>query len=174
MTMDNNKPKPKPSLPKKPVVTKPVVEIEDVVTDTEIITEPVVTEVEPSVFNEVVIEFATTPSVDEVLLSAPSNAPVTVYSVVSGEVTDKVYLSKCVYKNLARKRSLTVHHLQRRLNEWGFTDAYLDKDGFYGELTFKSVANFQSSKGMQATGLMDAGTLEAIFEGDTNVTVVID
>lgn len=168
MTMDNNKPKPKPKpiAPKK--VEQPLIEIHDAV-----VSEDIAEVVTPEVVEAVVVE-EVVPAVVEEVVPVKANVPATVYAVVSGEVTDKVHLSKCVYKNLARKRSLTVHHLQRRLNEWGFTDAYLDKDGFYGDLTLKSVADFQSSKGMEATGLMNANTLEAIFEGDTNVTVIID
>lgn len=160
--MDNkSKPKPKPSAPKPTVVAEETEVVSEVI---EVVSEPV----EDVVVEEVV------PTVVETVQVVKSDVPSTVYSVVSGEATDKVFLSKCVYKNLARKRSLTVHHLQRRLNEWGFTDAYLDKDGFYGDLTLKSVTEFQKSKGLEATGMVDAETLSAVFEGDTNVTVILD
>lgn len=166
--MDNNKPKPKPKpvAPKK--IEQPLIEIHDA-----IVSEDLAEVVIPEVVEAVVVE-EVIPAVVQMREAPKPVVPATVYAVVSGEDTDKVFLSKCVYKNLARKRSLTVHHLQRRLNEWGFTDAYLDKDGFYGDLTLKSVADFQSSKGMVSTGMMNADTLTAIFEGDTNVTVILD
>jgi hypothetical protein len=97
--------------------------------------------------------------------------PGTTYAVVSGEDQDKVYLSKATYKNLLRKRSLTIHHIQRRLKEWGFFDAYADTDGFYGDFTKKSVTEFQEKLGLEVSGLMDAETLTRLFEGDTNVLV---
>ena len=111
-------------------------------------------------------------------LTAPvtvsNSAPPTTYAVVSGGDIDPVHLSKCVYKSLTHKRSLTVHHLQRRLKEWGFVDAYLDKDGYFGDLTLKSVNEFRAAKGIVSDEAMDAATFSAIFEGDTNVSVVID
>lgn len=101
-------------------------------------------------------------------------APTTAYAVVGGGVIDPVHLSKCVYKSITHKRSLTVHHLQRRLNEWGYVDAYLDKDGYFGDLTLKAVNQFRKDRGLGSDLAMDADTFSAIFEGDTNVSVVID
>lgn len=94
--------------------------------------------------------------------------------VTPGASTDSVYLSRCVFKNMYARKSLTIHHLQRRLYELGFKDAYSDKDGWYGDLTAKSVLEFQEVNGLEPTGTMDAETFEAIFAGDANVTVVID
>jgi peptidoglycan hydrolase-like protein with peptidoglycan-binding domain len=91
--------------------------------------------------------------------------------VIGNADTDTVYLDKCVYKNPYAKKSLTVHHLQRRLNELGFTDAYSDKDGWYGDLTKSSVASFQAANNLEGDGLMNAATLSAIFAGDHNITV---
>jgi peptidoglycan hydrolase-like protein with peptidoglycan-binding domain len=99
------------------------------------------------------------------------SVPKTAYAVVSGKEKDEVHLSKAIYKNMARKRSLTVHHIQRRLHEWGHFDAFLDKDGFYGDHTKKSVTEFQDRMGIFATGLMDEATMNKLFEGDTNVIV---
>lgn len=109
-------------------------------------------------------------SVPETKSSKP-DVPKTTYAVVSGKNQDDVHLSKAVYKNAARKRSLTVHHIQRRLVEWGYYDAYLDKDGFYGDKTHQSVIQFQDRVGILATGEMDAETMTKLFEGDTNVIV---
>lgn len=104
--------------------------------------------------------------------SAPS-VPLTTYAVVGKEDKDPVMLSKCVQDKMHRK-SLSVHHLQRRLNEWGYTDSFTDRDGFYGAGTQSAVAKFQHDKGIKSNGRMDEATLRAIFEGDTNVRVVID
>jgi peptidoglycan hydrolase-like protein with peptidoglycan-binding domain len=100
-----------------------------------------------------------------------TSVPPTRYAVVGGADTDGVYLTRAVFKNMNNKRSLTVHHIQRRLKEWGFKDAYSDRDGFYGDRTKKSVTEFQESLGLEVTGLMNAETMTRLFEGDTNVTV---
>lgn len=100
--------------------------------------------------------------------SAP---PATQFAVVSNADTDEVFLSKCVPHNKRAMKSLTVHHIQRRLREWGFSIAYADKDGYYGDLTIEGVRQFQESLGLETTGLMDADTFTRLFEGDTNVTV---
>lgn len=92
-------------------------------------------------------------------------------AVVGNTDTDPVYLSKIVYRNLAAKKSLSVHHLQRRLNDLGYTDAYADKDGFYGDLTKSAVESFQKDHDLLVTGIVDQDTLGAIFDGDPNVTV---
>lgn len=100
-----------------------------------------------------------------------SSVPPTTYAVVGGKKTDDVMLSRAIYKNIKQRRSLTVHHIQRRLVEWGFKEAHIDQDGFYGDRTKKSVALFQESLGLEATGLMNAETMTRLFEGDTNVTL---
>jgi hypothetical protein len=93
--------------------------------------------------------------------------------VVGTGDTDDVYLAKCVYKNIYERKSLTIHHLQRRLEELGYKDVIGDKDGWLGELTMISVEKFQKDKGLAATGKVDADTFSKIFEGDTNVNVVL-
>lgn len=112
---------------------------------------------------------------------APASAPVPKSStapkaaqnaVVSGNAVDDVVLSQCVYKNKFARKSLSVHHIQRRLAEWGYADAGADRDGWYGDLTKKSVADFQKDRGLDGAGEMTADTLTALFEGDHNVNVV--
>ena len=93
--------------------------------------------------------------------------------VVSGADTDEVFVSKCVYMNKAARKSLSVHHLQRRLIELGHRDAGSDKDGWYGEGTRTSVSAFQAANSITGDGLMDGPTLVAIFAGDPHVTVVL-
>ena len=93
--------------------------------------------------------------------------------VVSGGNKDTVILANCVYKNAYARKSLTVHHVQRRLTELGYTDANADKDGWFGDLTKLATSKFQKDKGLSATGLMDADTFSKLFEGDSNVEVVL-
>jgi hypothetical protein len=93
--------------------------------------------------------------------------------VVGTGDTDDVYLAKCVYKNIYERKSLTIHHLQRRLEELGYKDVIGDKDGWLGDLTMMSVEKFQKDKGLAATGKVDAETFKKIFEGDSNVNVII-
>ena len=92
---------------------------------------------------------------------------------VSGEDVDDVLLANCVYKNVYARKSLTVHHLQRRLIELGYKDADADKDGWLGDETVSSIKKFQADKGMDVTGSVDADTFTKIFEGDVHVRVVL-
>lgn len=86
---------------------------------------------------------------------------------------DEVLLAQCVYKNMYARKSLTVHHLQRRLAELGYDDASADLDGWYGDLTKDSVSQYQKDNKLEATGDMDADTFKRIFKGDPNVMVVV-
>ena len=92
---------------------------------------------------------------------------------VSGEDVDDVMLANCVYKNVYARKSLTVHHLQRRLIELGYKDADADKDGWLGDETVASIKKFQADKGMDVTGSVDVDTFKKIFEGDVHVRVVL-
>jgi hypothetical protein len=92
---------------------------------------------------------------------------------VSGNGVDEVLLANCIYKNAFARKSLSVHHLQRRLIELGFKDADADKDGWLGDETVAAIKKFQASKGLDVTGSVDATTLTKIFEGDHNVHVVL-
>lgn len=94
-------------------------------------------------------------------------------AVVSGADKDEVLLSACVYKNMYARKSLSVHHLQRRLAVLGYHNADADKDGWYGDLTRDAVAAFQAAKNINGDGQMNAATLEAIFAGDPHCIVVL-
>lgn len=103
--------------------------------------------------------------------STPAPTEPAVYqAAVTGE-RDDVYLDKCIVKNVYNKKSLTVHHLQRRLWELGFTSAAEDKDGYYSDLTIDAVAAFQAANGLDETGIVDEETFKAIFNGDPIVIV---
>lgn len=96
--------------------------------------------------------------------------PATEYAVVSGNDKDDVKVSAIVFENIKAKKSLSVHHLQRRLREWGYEEAYADLDGWYGVRTRDAVHAFQKEHGLEV-GDINLETLKAIFEGDTNVRV---
>jgi len=106
---------------------------------------------------------------------APQPQPVAVPTrhVVTDGDTDPVHLSACVYENKYARKSLTVHHVQRRLAELGYNDAVGDRDGWYGELTALAVKAFQKDKGLDSTGLMNEETFTKLFQGDTNVEVIL-
>jgi len=102
---------------------------------------------------------------------AQKNAPKV---AVSGADKDDVLLSKCVFKNVYSRKSLTIHHVQRRLAELGYRDAGSDKDGWYGDKTKSAVAAFQKDRKLGESGIIDAATLEAIFDGDPYVSVILN
>lgn len=130
---------------------------------------------------EAIIAEAVEETVEVEVVAAPSPAPEiapasrpSAPAVVGTGDRDDVLLSRCVFKSKVTRKSLSVHHLQRRLFELGYPDARSDKDGWYGDLTRLAVAQFQSDHSLDGDGLVDAATLTAIFDGDDNVTVVID
>lgn len=102
----------------------------------------------------------------------PAPAPAAVAThVVSGADKDEVHLKQCVYKNPYARKSLTIHHLQRRLAELGYDEAAADRDGWYGDLTKAAVAAYQKDNKLDGNGVMNAKTFEAVFAGDPNVRV---
>lgn len=94
-------------------------------------------------------------------------------AVVGLGVVDEVFLDKCIYKNIHNRKSLTIHHLQRRLYELGYIVALKDKDGYYGDLTREAVSQFQTDRGLVGDGFMTAESFELIFANDPNVKVVL-
>ena len=128
-----------------------------------------VEEVVPAVVADAV-EVVEAPAVVEV--AKPAAVVEDRSAVVSGADKDEVLLAACIYKNPRARKSLSIHHLQRRLAALGYAEAYADKDGWYGDLTKNAVTAFQTDNGLEVTGLADAETLHAIFDGDGNVTVV--
>ena len=125
------------------------------------------TAVKPEADTETVLA----PTTTNVQTKKRGTVPAAPNAVVGTGDTDPVYLSKCIYNNMYARKSLTVHHLQRRLTELGYTVADADKDGWYGDLTKEAVAQAQKDFGIEDTGIIDAGTFAAIFDGDHNVTV---
>ena len=92
-------------------------------------------------------------------------------AVVGNGVVDTVKVSSIVYKNLYAKKSLSVHHLQRRLNELNYDEAYGDRDGWFGDSTKAALARFQADNRVGADGVPDLKTLRKLFAGDPNVEI---
>lgn len=92
-------------------------------------------------------------------------------AVVGNGLVDTVKLSAIVYKNLQAKKSLSVHHLQRRLNELNYVEAYQDRDGWFGDKTKTALARFQADNKVGADGVPDLKTLKKLFAGDPNVEI---
>jgi len=96
--------------------------------------------------------------------------PVIYPYAVTGD-RDDVYLDKCIVKNKFNRKSLTVHHLQRRLVELGYPTAADDRDGYYSDGTLDAVACWQTDNDLEATGVVDATTFQGIFNNDPIVVV---
>lgn len=100
------------------------------------------------------------PTAKAVIESAPGQA-------VTG-ATDPVYPSKVIYDphNL---KSLTVHHLQRRLVEVGYAEAAAGLDGQYDKLTERAFTAWQADNGHEGPATLEQ--LSDLFDGDSNVSV---
>jgi peptidoglycan hydrolase-like protein with peptidoglycan-binding domain len=141
----------------------------------EVVEEPAIVIAEPEVEPEVVVEapkVVVDPKskgampIPTAMVALPEPAGP---AVVSDGLVDSVYLSKAIYRKNLAKKSLTVHHLQRRLNELGYSVAYADKDGWSGDGTQIAIDSFRADKKIEATGQIDKATFLAIFENDPNV-----
>lgn len=129
---------------------------------------------EAPVHEEIIIEAEIeTPVVDIPAVVVETPIPSAPKAAVSGADTDEVYLANCVYKNTAARKSLTVHHLQRRLAELGYNEAMTDKDGWLGDETKTAIEKFQKDKGFEPNGVVDEATFTAIFKGDMNVVPIV-
>lgn len=95
-------------------------------------------------------------------------------AVVGNGERDEVKLSAIVFKNELARKSLSVHHLQRRLVELGYADAHKDRDGYFGDNTRRAVARFQEQNDMQPDGHVSLPLLELVFRGDPNVDVTAE
>ena len=93
--------------------------------------------------------------------------------VFGGGEKDDVRLDACVYKNMYARKSLSVHHVQRLLVGHGHHEAGGDLDGYYGDGTKYSVAEFQTACGLEATGFMDAETLTRLLADDPYTNLII-
>lgn len=128
----------------------------------------------PAVVVEEPVAAVAEPAVVEEPKPKPRTNNAVATHVVSGKDKDDVFLKQAVFKNPRARKSLTIHHLQRRLAELGYSDAAADRDGWYGDLTKLAVEAWQKDNKVEPTGLMNAKTIEGIFAGDPNVRVNTD
>jgi hypothetical protein len=113
------------------------------------------------------------PMPEPIPVEEPQPQPAAANAAVTGS-SDDVYLSKCVYENKYERKSLTIHHIQRRLEELGYKDVVGDRDGWLGELTMLSINQFQKDRGMEVTDkTVDEVTFISIFAGDQNVNPIV-
>lgn len=89
--------------------------------------------------------------------------------VVSGKFTDSVHLSQ-INKRDAKRKSLSVLHLQRALNNAGYDEAAADPAGKFGKLTTISLGKWQDDN--KFSGDVDEKQAAMLFDGDPNVTIV--
>ena len=145
----------------------------------EIVAEDIVIPEEPVVIIESPVPAPATPAVkkhadpvkvelEDIENSLPKPAGPAV--VGTGE-RDVVKVSSIVYKNEIARKSLSVHHLQRRLLELGYADAGKDKDGYYGALTRRALVMFQQQNKLDPDGVASLVTLKTLFKDDPNVDV---
>jgi len=135
-----------------------------------VVEEPIIVEVEDA---EELAAPEPEPEPEPMPMDTPAAEVPSVPHVIGSGDYDEVFLDRCVYKNVYARKSLTVHHLQRRLGELGYGDATADRDGWYGDLTKESVKQFQGDNKLEDTGIMDATTFERVFAGDPNVKVIL-
>jgi hypothetical protein len=153
----NDTPNAKPS-DEEVVVETPAEEVAEVVEETSAPAEDYTEEVVPE------------PVAEPIPAKKKNDVPPTEYAVFGEGEVDDVFASRVIYKNVHAQRSLSVYHVQRRLREWGFPID--DQEGFYGDSTFKATQDFQTLRGLEATGFANYDTLSSLFEGDTNVRVL--
>lgn len=112
-------------------------------------------------------------SADPAASAEPAAVPSAPNAAVSGAKVDPIAYSRAVPtgKNGPRK-SLTVFHIQRRLYEHGYTEAW--SETIYGNLTKSSVRKYQAARDEQQTGILTRQQFEDLFKGDTNVSVSMD
>lgn len=110
-----------------------------------------------------------TPKPQTVNVQERLGLPTEPYAVVGNWDRDTVQLSSIKLKNIYMKKSLSVRHLQRRLAELGYLDAASDKEGWMGDLTFKSLNEWRADSDLPEGGDVTFEELEAIFKDDPNV-----
>lgn len=147
---------------------------EEVIPAGEVVEEVAAPVEEPTVVVEEIVPVAEPEPIvvpEPVVVPTPVPVKAAANAAVTGQV-DNVFLSKCVYENKFERKSLTIHHLQRRLEELGYRDAASDRDGWMGSLTLRSINKFQQDNGLAVTDKsIDADTFKMIFSGDHNVNI---
>ncbi len=96
------------------------------------------------------------------------SAPKSRYAVVGKGVQDPVHISKL---GIDGGKSLSVHHVQRRLAERGYGEVYRDRDGFWREGTEESFTAFRKDAGLPDDAELRR-VLDELFDNDGNVEIV--
>ena len=94
-------------------------------------------------------------------------------AIIGNGDRDEVIHSRLVHEDKPRHKSLSIWHLQRRLTELGYAEAGADRSGFYLDLTREAVSAYQRDR-EEPEGTLTRDQLEAIFNGDDNVTLTFD
>ena len=105
----------------------------------------------------------------------PETARVAPYAVFGTGDTDPISYSLVRPPRRGEgRKSLSVLHTQRRLQELGFPEGISDVGGHYGKLTGNAVRAYQASVNHPETGLLTREEFATIFQNDVNVTVSVD
>ena len=75
-----------------------------------------------------------------------------------------VSMAALVYKS-GMRNSASVATLQDRLSELGFAGVRGDKRGWLADCTVDALREYQESAGLEATGVADRETVDALFAG---------
>lgn len=93
--------------------------------------------------------------------------------VQGSDPTDEVRLSAVVYQNPRSRRSLSVWHVQRRLNERGYSTSG-EVSGYFSDGTREALRVLQRQFDLPGDGLPTAESLTTLFGADPNVTLRTD
>ena len=141
-------------------------ENEEVVVD--VVIADVVVEVDAEVVAEVVKEVVKVPAQKKTIAK---QKPVRGPHTITENNRDVLDVNQIVVKNIFRKKSLTIHHIQRVLNELGYTSVNADPDGFYGDGTLDAVRAYQAQTKNDVTGVLTKEQLTLLFEHDDSAVV---
>lgn len=90
---------------------------------------------------------------------------------ITDNFRDTLHFDQVIIKNVFRKKSLTIHHIQRVLNDLGYTSVNADPDGFYGDGTLDAVRTYQAQTKNDVTGVLTKEQLTLLFEHDDSAVV---
>lgn len=111
---------------------------------------------------------------------APAEEPTPVVEIVAAAPVQRavdsdavdVVLSALSYPGV-NKNSASVRRMQYQLYQAGFVSVTADREGLYSTGTFDAVASFQAANNLDSTGVMNAATLEKLFENESGVRLVL-
>jgi hypothetical protein len=141
---------------------EPVVEVE--VIPTPAVVEPVEVVEEPVVVPEPEVVVASAPEVVEEPIAKSKND-----TAPAAKNKQVVHLSALVFASNSRN-SVSVGLVQDRLLELGFSDAGVDKNGWLGKGTLKSLADFAKTS-VDKCNPQDSTMISKLFAG-TSVEVI--